>query len=179
MLIRLMSVFVASVALAFAAPALAQGEAGAPSVAGMPAPAAAPASAPGVVGVPAPAPAGTAAAPTTPVRQPGFGADGMFIMIAGLLLVMILTSVFAGRKEKKRRAELLSSLHKGAKVQTSGGIIGVITELGDDEIVLRVEEGRVRFSKGAIVAVIKESRDKPANGDVEVKGERARSAASA
>jgi preprotein translocase subunit YajC len=99
-------------------------------------------------------------------------------MMGGLLLVMILMSVFTSRKDRKRRAELIASLEKGAKVQTAGGIIGVVSELGDDEVVLRVEEGRLRFAKSAIAAVLKPARDKPAPADVEVKGDRARSPAS-
>jgi preprotein translocase subunit YajC len=89
--------------------------------------------------------------------SPGTGSMIMWLLPA-MLILMILMSVMGGRKEKKKRAELMSSLKKHDKVQTLGGIIGTVVEISDTEVVLRVEDGRIRFSKAAIQAVISDSR---------------------
>lgn len=81
----------------------------------------------------------------------------MLILILGMFLLMALS----GRKERKRRAALLSSIKKNDRVQTAGGIIGVITEIQGDEIVLRVDEGsntKIRFARSAIQQVLREGR---------------------
>ncbi|MDX2132534.1 MAG: preprotein translocase subunit YajC [Planctomycetota bacterium] len=109
----------------------------------------------------------TGAAPVTGAPTPGgpppgpapkSGMDPIFWILPAMLLVMVLVSVFGGRKEKKRRQELLAGIKRGDRVQTMGGIIGTIAELGDDDVVLRLEEGRVRVAKSAIQGVLQSTR---------------------
>lgn len=98
----------------------------------------------------------TGAAPTSPQSLLG----SPFVLVLGMLLIIVMSTVFGGRKDKKRRAEMLSSLKRQDRVQTAGGIIGTIVELKDDEVVLRVDEGtntRIRFAKSAIQQVLRES----------------------
>jgi preprotein translocase subunit YajC len=91
---------------------------------------------------------------------PGAGGGQMMFLLplVALMVVMIGMSMWTGRKEKKKRAELMSQIKRGDKVQTFGGIIGTISELGDDDVVLRVEEGRIRFARSAIQGVVSSSR---------------------
>jgi preprotein translocase subunit YajC len=97
------------------------------------------------------------------------GMNMIFWALPLMLLLLIFSQVMAGRKDKKRRQELMSSIKKGEKVQTLGGVIGTIIEVGDHDVVLRVEEGRIRFAKSAIQTVLAASKDKPANGTIESK----------
>lgn len=127
------------------------------------APAAA-ASEPLPVGVPQTAggtaqPAGTG--PAAP--RPGGGMEFMWIMFA-VLLAMIIMTTLAGRKEKKKRAELMSSLKKQDKVMMTGGVIGTVVELSDDEVVVRIEEGKIRYARSAVQSIMQKSADsaKPA-----------------
>jgi len=76
-------------------------------------------------------------------------------VLPGMLLVMILMSTMTGRKEKKKRAALMNSMQRGDKVQMLGGIIGVVHELSDDEMVLNVETGRIRFARTAVQTILK------------------------
>lgn len=106
---------------------------------------------------PANTPVGTGQQAATPAGS------GWFIMVFPLLLlvVMILMTTMSQRKEKKKRTELLSSLATHDKVQTSGGIIGTVVEIRDDEVVLRVDEvsnTRIRFAKTAILGVLSKGR---------------------
>lgn len=98
---------------------------------------------------------GAPGGPAAPRSAPP-GSDFMWIIMA-VLLVMTVMTVLTGRKEKKRRAELLNSMKKSDKVITAGGMIGVITDMSDDEVVLRLEEGKVRVSKASIQQVLKAS----------------------
>ncbi|MFG0257385.1 MAG: preprotein translocase subunit YajC [Phycisphaerales bacterium JB043] len=100
-------------------------------------------------------PLGTDGQPTQPVSPMG----GLFFpLLIGMFLLMIVMSVFSGRKQKRQRAELLSSLGKHDKVQTVGGVIGTIVELKDSEIVLKVDEAtntKIRFARSSVQTVIK------------------------
>jgi preprotein translocase YajC subunit len=82
----------------------------------------------------------------------------IFIMF-GMLALLILLSVFTGRKEKKRRAAMMASLKKQDKVLMSGGIVGIVTDLTDDEIVIRSEEARLRFTRAAVQTILSSRSD--------------------
>lgn len=98
-------------------------------------------------------------------QAPGGGGFGLMLpLLFGLMIFMIVTSMFSGRKEKKRRAEMLASVKKRDRVQTVGGIIGTVVELKGDELVLKVDEGsntRIRFARSAVQQVIKSARGGP------------------
>ncbi|MFM9168714.1 MAG: preprotein translocase subunit YajC [Phycisphaerales bacterium] len=99
--------------------------------------------------------AGTAAGAEAVPAQPGGG--GFMIMMMVLLGTMILFTFVSGRREKKKRAELLGSIKKHDKVMTIGGVMGTVVELKDDSVVLKVDETsntRITFSKTAISQVI-------------------------
>lgn len=94
--------------------------------------------------------------------QSPFGGSFM-LMLLGLFAFMIIMSMMAGRKEKKQMRDMLSSLTRHDRVMTNGGIIGVITEVRDDEIVLKVDEAtntRIRFAKSAVKTVLKHASDR-------------------
>ncbi len=72
------------------------------------------------------------------------------VMIGGFVLLYI----FMGRGKRKREAkrkEMLSSMKKGDRVITIGGIVGTIIETREDEIVVKVDDNtRLKFSRWAI-----------------------------
>lgn len=114
------------------------------------------------------APTQTGTAPATPAgggAAPSGGLMTMLLPMAVVMGVLILMQVFTGKKEAKRRAEMMSSMKRGDRVQTSGGVIGTVAELYDDEVVIRLEEGRMRVTRNAISGVLKQSKggsdDKP------------------
>lgn len=80
-----------------------------------------------------------------------------------MLIVMILVSTTSGRKEKKRRAALLGSIKRNDKVQTLGGIIGTVIEMNDDEVVIRIEEGKIRVSKSSVQTILREAKSPAAS----------------
>ena len=119
--------------------------------------------APAVPAVPpatAPAPTDTAA-PGDRVGGEGQAPKGglstylMPVMLVALLLVFVLMGR-KPRKEEKRRQAMLADLKKGDKVTTIGGIIGTITEVRENEVIVKIDETsntRVKFVRSAIRAV--------------------------
>ncbi len=103
--------------------------------------------------------------------------DNQFFFIMILVLgAFLLFTVFSSRKEKKKRQQLLSSIGKGDKVQTIGGILGTVMDIKGDEVVLKVDEStnaKMRFSRSAVQNVLS-SKSAKAEGDSKSKDEDSR-----
>ncbi len=84
--------------------------------------------------------------------QPGSGFE--FLIPIGLMVVMFYFLII--RPQKKRQEEhrkLVESLKKGQKVVTAGGIHGIITNVKDTTIVVKVDDSnntKMEFEKGSI-----------------------------
>ena len=101
-------------------------------------------------------PIGPGAQPQQPASP--FGGGNFIFILMALMLFMVMMSVFSGRKEKKRRADMLTTLTRHDRVMMAGGMIGTIVELKDDEVVLKVDESnntRIHFSKSSVQSVLK------------------------
>jgi preprotein translocase subunit YajC len=78
----------------------------------------------------------------------------MAIMMAAFYFLILLPE---SRKNKQRQA-LLSGMKKGDEVLTNGGIIGVVQNVKDDRVVLKVDDTRgvtIEFAKSAIGQILK------------------------
>jgi preprotein translocase subunit YajC len=71
---------------------------------------------------------------------PSLFGDNFLPMLILLFAGMIVFSFFGGRKQKKRRASMLSSLSKRDQVLTRGGVFGTIVEIKPDRVILKVDE---------------------------------------
>lgn len=136
-------------------------------------PAAAPASgqAPGVQAAPAGANPGDATTaqtgadgqplPAAPANKPF--ADPLMLVALAVLAFMFFFTISSSRKEKKKRKALASSLKKGSKVRTIGGIVGTVAEIREDNtVVIKVDENsntRIKFDRSAVAAVIEDKAD--------------------
>lgn len=122
------------------------------------------------VGVPGAAPAttttegGTASTTgggTTGGQQSqGPGGLGMFLPLILVMVFIMVFSMFQGKKERKKREQLMNSIGKLDKVMISGGIIGKVIEINDVDVVLQLEDGKMRVVKSAIQQVM-QSNAKP------------------
>jgi preprotein translocase subunit YajC len=91
-------------------------------------------------------------------QQPGglFGNPMFpFFLIGLMLLFWVVVVLPMSRRQKKDQENMLSNLKRGAKVLTSGGIVGVIVSAkdGEDEIVIKSEDTRLRVMRNVIVKV--------------------------
>lgn len=120
----------------------------------------------GVIGNPVGNTASQTATPPSGAGDQGAAPQGGFDMFFLILLMfggMILIMSFSGRKEKKRRAQMLKELGKKDKVRTAGGIIGTVIEIKDDEVLLetdRASHTRLWLAKGSISSVVKQAKSK-------------------
>lgn len=109
----------------------------------------------------------TTGTPLPPQSQnPGFGFLLPFILV---IVFFVVVQFMASSREKKKRSTLMSSLKKGDKVLTIGGVIAHIAEVREDEIVLRVDENsnaKMRVVRSAIQQNLSSSTAAP---QVEVK----------
>ncbi|HJL15054.1 MAG TPA: preprotein translocase subunit YajC [Sandaracinaceae bacterium LLY-WYZ-13_1] len=90
-------------------------------------------------------------------------------MQAGLFAVMMIVFYFfllrPEQKRRKEHEELLKSLRKGTKVRTTGGILGEVVTVNEDEVVLQVaDKVRVNVLR-AHISTVESARKAQAEGD--------------
>jgi preprotein translocase subunit YajC len=77
-----------------------------------------------------------------------------FVMIGIMFAIFYFLLIRPQQKKAKQHRELLSSLKKGDKVVSSGGLHGVITGLTDDTITMEIApKVRVKVSRGSVAGV--------------------------
>jgi preprotein translocase subunit YajC len=82
---------------------------------------------------------GSQPAPTPVQPKKGFE-YGNLIFLALMFVVMYLLLFRGPRKKQQEHLRMVKSLQKNDKVQTIGGVIGVVVDVRDDEITLKVDE---------------------------------------
>lgn len=78
----------------------------------------------------------------------------MAVMMAAFYFLILLPE---SRKNKQRQL-LLSGMKKGDKVLTSGGVIGIVQNVEDASVTLKVDESRqvtIEFAKSSITQILK------------------------
>jgi len=88
---------------------------------------------------------------------------GPFIPLLLGVAVLYFFVFRAKRNQDKARTQKLEKLKPGQRVQTIGGILGVITQVNDKEVTVKVDETnnvKIKFSRNAIHRVQDEDKDK-------------------
>jgi preprotein translocase subunit YajC len=102
-----------------------------------------------------------------PPKKSPFGGSGFLFIIAGVFIVMMVLSSRSRKKQESKRREMLSTLQKGDKVTSIGGICGTVIETKEDEVVVKVDETnniRMRFAVWAIRGVGETAKDEKQEG---------------
>jgi preprotein translocase subunit YajC len=99
-----------------------------------------------------------------PQGAEGGGAGSMistfipFILIIGIFYFLIIRPQNKKQKETQR---MLSAIKKGDKIVTIGGVHGVIQNVKDSSVVVKVDENtKIEFSRSAIASVVDGKADK-------------------
>jgi len=98
-------------------------------------------------------------------ESPPFWAQPQLVMTALLCLGVLFIFSSSGkssRQKEKRHREMLSSLKRGDRVQTIGGIIGAVVEVRDDEVVIKVDEStntKIRIIRDAVKSVTRDEAE--------------------
>ncbi len=85
-----------------------------------------------------------------------FAQEAQGSALPSLLFLALMVGVFyfliirPQRRRSAKQKEMSESLEIGAEVRTIGGIHGTVVSMDDDSVVLKVEDGQIRFSKRAI-----------------------------
>ena len=81
--------------------------------------------------------------------------DPTLIMMVIMLVVLYFIAIRPESKRKKAAEQMRSSLKKGDKLTTIGGIVGTIVKVDDNTIVIETSEDRVRMelTKWAVSSV--------------------------
>lgn len=81
---------------------------------------------------------------------------GLFnlIMLVVLFVVFYFLLIRPQTKRAKEHKQMVDTLQKGDEVVTNGGLLGKITELGDNFISLDVGNSEVKVQRQAVAAVM-------------------------
>ena len=105
----------------------------------------------------------SAPATTQAASEPPSLLKGPFIPLLLGVAVLYFFVFRAKRNQDKARTQKLEKLKPGQRVQTIGGILGVITQVNDKEVTVKVDETnnvKIKFSRNAIHRVQDEDKDK-------------------
>ncbi len=92
---------------------------------------------------------------------PGGGFLDMLLPLALILLIFYFLLIRPQQKRMKQHRAMIDAVRRGDTIVTSGGIIGKVTKVADDEVQVEIADGtRVRVVKGTIAEV--RSKTEPA-----------------
>ncbi|WP_428389420.1 preprotein translocase subunit YajC [Mucisphaera sp.] len=98
-------------------------------------------------------------APATAQQPASGGMEYLLLFMIGFMVLILFFSWRTQSKEKKKRDQMLASITKGAKIQTIGGILGTVTTLRDEEVVIKIDEeggAKIKLARSAVQAVLSE-----------------------
>ena len=76
----------------------------------------------------------------------GNPATGTIFMLVAMFAIVYFLIFLPMQRQKKNQQKMLSSLQNGNTVLTSGGIVGTIISIGDDDtLVLRVKPDNIKL----------------------------------
>lgn len=109
----------------------------------------------------------TTGAPAGPGGQSPLFFPVMMVLMIGVMFFM---SIRQQRRKDKERRDLLAAVKTGDRVLFSGGIIGVITNVKEKTLVIRIgDKTKIEVLRAAVTAVLK-SDDLPAGTEAEMGG---------
>ncbi len=93
---------------------------------------------------------------STGAKAKGFGgSSSMFLMLGGLFIIMYFFMIRPQSKKQKEVRNMLSQLEKGDTVLSAGGIKGVVDNVKEDTVIVKVDDNtKLEFSKASITQVL-------------------------
>lgn len=100
---------------------------------------------------------------TLPLLQAAGGNQMITMLVTfGLIIVIFYFLIIRPqRKKQKDTQSMLSSLRKGDKVATLGGIRGQVTAVKENTVVIKVDDNtKIEFNKSAVSSVLERKESK-------------------
>ena len=95
--------------------------------------------------------------------SPGGGGTQLVTMLVtfGLIIVVFYFLVIRPQNKKQKDAKkMLSSIRKGDRVRTIGGLHGTVEAVKEDGVVLKVDDNvKLKFDKSAVATVLERKDD--------------------
>ena len=90
-----------------------------------------------------------------PPQEMPFYLNPLFLLTM-MILFWVVIILPMSRRQKKEQENMLATLKRGTKILTNAGIVGVIVSAkdGEDEIVIRSEETKLRIKRNVVVQVL-------------------------
>ena len=85
------------------------------------------------------------------------GAIASFLPIILLFVIFYFMLIRPQQTQQKKRKEMLASLKKGDRVISIGGIYGMLKEVQDDIVILRIADNvNIKMARGGIERILGE-----------------------
>ncbi len=93
-----------------------------------------------------------------PSGQNAGGGFAVFLFqIAALIAIFYFMLIRPQRRQQARHRQLLASLQRGDRVVTSGGIVGEVVHMKDDEVTVKSGESRFIVLRANIASILNRS----------------------
>ena len=93
-----------------------------------------------------------------PHTIPGGGIGSFFIPLIFIFIIMYFVMIRPQKKRQQQQQQLISSLKTGDRVVTNAGIHGLISNVKENTVLVKVADNvKIEMEKSAITNVLKES----------------------
>jgi len=90
-----------------------------------------------------------------PAGQPGASMLTIVLQVGAFIAIFYFLLIRPQRKQQEDHRKLLASLQKGDQVVTSGGIIGEVIHLKENEVTLKSGESRLVVMRSNVANIVK------------------------
>ena len=90
-------------------------------------------------------------------QSAGGGLTVFMLQMLALVAIFYLFLIRPQRKQQERHRQLLASLQRGDRVVTSGGIVGEVVHLKEDEVTVKSGEARLIVMRSNIANILNRS----------------------
>jgi len=94
----------------------------------------------------------------SPASVPGGGIGSFFVPLIFIFVIMYFVMIRPQKKRQEQQQKLVTSLKSGDRVVTSAGIHGLIANVKENTVLLKVADNvKIEVDKSAITNVLKEA----------------------
>ena len=90
-----------------------------------------------------------------PAQTGGGGMSVFILQIGAFIAIFYFLLIRPQRKQQQEHKQLLASLQKGDQVVTSGGIIGEVIHLKEQEVTIKSGESRLVVMRSNVANIVK------------------------
>ena len=90
-------------------------------------------------------------------QSAGGGMTVFLVQIGALIAIFYFMLIRPQRRQREQHVQLLASLQRGDRIVTSGGIIGEVVHLKDDEVTVKSGESRLIVQRSNIATILNRS----------------------